>query len=73
MAIAYQSDQGVATITIDRPEKKNAITGDMYDALVASLKRAADDKSVRAVLVVQPTRFRLMFVRSAVRPWPSAG
>ena len=51
MAIAYQSDQGVATITIDRPEKKNAITGDMYDALVASLKRAADDKSVRAVLI----------------------
>ena len=35
MSIAYQSDQGVATITIDRPEKKNAITGDMYDALVA--------------------------------------
>ena len=51
MSIAYQSDQGVATITIDRPEKKNAITGDMYDALVASLKRAADDKSVRAVLI----------------------
>jgi enoyl-CoA hydratase/carnithine racemase len=51
MAIAYQSDQGVATITIDRPEKKNAITGEMYDALVASLKRAADDRSVRAVLI----------------------
>ena len=32
MSIAYQLDQGVATITIDRPEKKNAITGDMYDA-----------------------------------------
>ena len=51
MSIGYQSDQGVATITIDRPEKKNAITGDMYDALVASLKQAADDKSVRAVLI----------------------
>lgn len=51
MSIGYQSDQGVATITIDRPEKKNAITGDMYDALVASLERAANDKSVRAVVI----------------------
>ncbi len=51
MSIGYQSDQGVATLTIDRPEKKNAITGDMYEALVAGLKRAGDDKSVRAVLI----------------------
>jgi enoyl-CoA hydratase/carnithine racemase len=51
MSIGYQTDQGVATITIDRPEKKNAITGDMYAAMAASLKRAADDQAVRAVLI----------------------
>ena len=51
MSIAYQSDQGVATLTIDRPEKKNAITGEMYEALVANLQKAAADKAVRAVLI----------------------
>ncbi|MGH8197522.1 MAG: enoyl-CoA hydratase [Steroidobacteraceae bacterium] len=51
MSIGYQSDQGVATITINRPTKKNAITGEMYEALVASLKQAAEDKDIRAVLI----------------------
>lgn len=51
MSISYQSDQGVATLTFDRPAKKNAITGEMYESLVAGLGRAADDKAVRAVIV----------------------
>jgi enoyl-CoA hydratase/carnithine racemase len=50
MSIAYQVDQGVATITIDRPDKKNAITGAMYESLVAHLRQAAGDRSVRAIL-----------------------
>lgn len=51
MSIGYQVEQGVATITIDRPDKKNAITGDMYEALVARLRQAADDRAVRAVVI----------------------
>jgi enoyl-CoA hydratase/carnithine racemase len=51
MTIAYQSEQGVATLTLDRPAKKNAITGEMYEMLVAGLGRAGDDKAVRAVLI----------------------
>ena len=51
MAIGYQFDQGVATLTFDRPEKKNAITGEMYEAIVRHLREAALDKSVRAVLI----------------------
>ena len=51
MSIAYQSDQGVATLTIDRTAKKNAITGEMYEQLVAHLKQAAADPAVRAVLI----------------------
>ena len=50
MSIGYQVEQGVATITIDRPDKKNAITGDMYEALVANLRKA-DDRAVRAVVI----------------------
>jgi enoyl-CoA hydratase/carnithine racemase len=51
MSIAYQADQGVATITIDRPEKKNAITAEMYEAIVAGLRRAGGDPAVRVVVV----------------------
>jgi enoyl-CoA hydratase/carnithine racemase len=51
MTIGYQSEQGVATLTIDRPAKKNAITGEMYEMLVAGLERAAGDKAVRAIVV----------------------
>jgi enoyl-CoA hydratase/carnithine racemase len=51
MSISYQSDQGVATLSFDRPAKKNAITAEMYEQFVAHLKTAAADGSVRAVLV----------------------
>ena len=51
MSIAYLTDQGVATLTIDRPAKKNAITGEMYEQFVAHLGTAAADPAVRAVLI----------------------
>jgi enoyl-CoA hydratase/carnithine racemase len=51
MSIAYESNQGVATITFDRAAKKNAITGEMYEQFVARLGQAGADSAVRAVLV----------------------
>jgi len=51
MSIAYQTDQGVATITFDRAAKKNAITGEMYLQFVDCLNRAGADSTVRAVLI----------------------
>ncbi len=50
MSIGYQFDQGVATLTFDRPDKKNAITGKMYEAIVRHLRDSSVDKAVRAVL-----------------------
>src|SRR6201996_2749293 len=41
---------GVMTLTLQRPEKKNALTGAMYDALTDALKQAEADASVRVVL-----------------------
>jgi len=40
----------VMTLTLRRPEKKNALTGAMYDALSDALKQAEADTSVRVVL-----------------------
>jgi enoyl-CoA hydratase/carnithine racemase len=41
----------VATIEIRRPEKKNALTGAMYDAMSDAIARAEADADVRVVLL----------------------
>ncbi len=50
MNIKVATTNGVATIEIARPEKKNALTLAMYDAMTDALKAATADKSVHAVL-----------------------
>lgn len=42
---------GVLTLTIARPEKKNALTVVMYAALANAIRRADEDKAVRVVLI----------------------
>lgn len=41
---------GVMTLTLQRPEKKNALTGGMYRALTDALNQAEADASVRVVV-----------------------
>ena len=49
---------GVANIEIARPEKKNALTVAMYDAMSQALRAAQADPAVRAVLITgQPGIF----------------
>ena len=42
---------GVRRITLNRPEKLNAITGELLDALYAALKEGEEDREVRALLL----------------------
>jgi enoyl-CoA hydratase/carnithine racemase len=49
--ILVTRENGVLTITIDRPARKNALTPAMYLAMVDAFKSAHEDASVRAVLV----------------------
>lgn len=51
MSIEYAAAGGVARITLNRPEKRNAITGEMMSALRGALQRAADDATVRVLLI----------------------
>ncbi|MCW5719568.1 MAG: 2-(1,2-epoxy-1,2-dihydrophenyl)acetyl-CoA isomerase PaaG [Devosia sp.] len=44
-------DQGVLTLTLNRPEKLNAFTDEMHLALRAGFQRAHDDVAIRAVLL----------------------
>jgi enoyl-CoA hydratase/carnithine racemase len=58
MSIRTATAQGVATIEIARPEKKNALTQAMYAEMAEALAAAAADAAVRAVLITgQPGVF----------------
>ena len=58
MSIKTATLNGVATIEIARPEKKNALTVAMYQAMTDALNAAREDTAVRAVLVTgQPGIF----------------
>ena len=49
--IAYAVADGVCTVTLDRPERLNAVTSVMIDELIAALDQADADDTVRAVIV----------------------
>jgi enoyl-CoA hydratase/carnithine racemase len=58
MTIKTATINGVATIEIARPEKKNALTVEMYQAMTAALQAAQADAAARAVLITgQPGIF----------------
>lgn len=58
MSIRVETLHGVSVLEINRPEKKNALTFAMYDALTAALNAAGADRSVRSVLITgQPGVF----------------
>lgn len=48
--IETRLDNGVLTVTLNRPEKKNAITQAMYAELAAATERARTDDAVRVLL-----------------------
>lgn len=49
--VQTQVDNGVFHLILNRPEKKNALTSAMYDALVAAVQRAETDDSIRVLVL----------------------
>ena len=49
--VLIETSGGVLTLTLNRPEKKNALTRAMYQALGDAIDGANDDKAVRCVLI----------------------
>ena len=49
--ILYETSDGIATLTLNLPHKLNPITKELQLALRDALARAADDRSVRAVVL----------------------
>ena len=50
-AIRYEVEGGVATLTLNRPEKRNAYTPRMGDEVVRAFRAAREDDAVRAVIL----------------------
>jgi methylglutaconyl-CoA hydratase len=51
MSIEYAAAAGVARITLNRPDKRNAITSEMMSALREALQRASHDTAIRLLLI----------------------
>jgi methylglutaconyl-CoA hydratase len=49
--VLYQSSDSLARITLNRPEKRNALNDELISALKQALRRANDDDQVRAVVI----------------------
>jgi enoyl-CoA hydratase len=49
--VRYDVADGVATISLDDPDTRNALSDAMLEALIAAFERARDDAAVRAVVL----------------------
>jgi enoyl-CoA hydratase len=49
--LLYETGDGIATLTLNRPEQRNALSGQLLAELVDATKRARDDAEVRAVVL----------------------
>lgn len=51
MNVKFEKDGGIATLTLDRPDKLNAMADPMWDALYEHLGKVAADDELRAVIL----------------------
>jgi enoyl-CoA hydratase len=49
--LVYAVSEGVATVTLNRPDQRNALNAELLSALVEAMKTARDDDAVRAVVL----------------------
>ncbi len=49
--LLYEVKDGVATVTLNRPEQRNALSGELLTELVDAVKRVREDAEVRAMVL----------------------
>jgi len=49
--LLYEVEDGIATLTLNRPDKRNALNGELVAALKEALDRAEKDEGVRVVAI----------------------
>lgn len=48
--VSIGDDSGIGIVRMNRPDKKNALTADMYDAMAAALTGTRTDQTIRCVM-----------------------
>ena len=56
-SIKYEVNDGVATVTINRPEQRNTVTYEVLDELIAAYSQAEEDRSVRVIVLTSTGEF----------------
>ncbi|HWG78701.1 MAG TPA: enoyl-CoA hydratase/isomerase family protein, partial [Stellaceae bacterium] len=49
--LLYEVRDGIARVTFNRPQARNALTFDMYEGLADACKKADADRSIKALLI----------------------
>ena len=49
--VRYESGDGVATVTLNRPDRLNALSSELLEALLGAVERAVSDDRVRVLLL----------------------
>ena len=49
--VEIRNESGILTLTLKRPDKKNALTNEMYGALADAIEGAENDAAVRVILI----------------------
>jgi 2-(1,2-epoxy-1,2-dihydrophenyl)acetyl-CoA isomerase len=52
MSVIVTKESGVATVTLNRPDKLNALSGEMYDELADAFTTLGSDDEARSVVVI---------------------
>ncbi|KAJ1068359.1 hypothetical protein K5549_004057 [Capra hircus] len=68
-SLVVTSEDGITTIRLNRPTKKNALTTQMYHDVIAALQAASKDESAITVLTVRPAGLSALVPASA-KPLP---
>jgi 1,4-dihydroxy-2-naphthoyl-CoA synthase len=56
--VLYEREGAVLTITLNRPERLNAMTAGFLEVALSALEAAAADDAVRVVVLAEPQRRR---------------
>ena len=50
-AVLFEISQGVATITLNRPDRYNAVNQDLMDGIIEGLKKCKEEEAIRSVVL----------------------
>jgi enoyl-CoA hydratase/carnithine racemase len=64
--VQYETDGGIAIITMNRPEKLNAVNHELRSGVSEALIRADDDKSIHVVILQSNGRALLRRLLSGI-------